>query len=361
MASQESFPAIAFDGGPAGLLEVLILQQLEAAYPGFLKSTRLFAGTSAGSINALVLASVEDGATKLKALENFWVNVGPTFTNTAVGFIGAAFGLNAIFDNTALIQQLSHPDLLGSLKMSDLPKPAVATAFSVQEGHGRVLSNLKQSVPGYDWPCVDVAVSSGASPMVMPAHQGYIDGGVFSNNPTHPAVSALYEALGSNDAHPMIAQISAARAEGRDEDLILRVLSIAGGSSDIRASIGNDSWGYYRWLLDPSSFMRLVGLLLLGSEEVGGFIGATTKNVNYFRLDPEFINKSFIPFIQADPVALRNTAATPTTKDLVNQALAWMHAVDWNQLHPGAAEIQSASDTEAPKPGASAARTHRSK
>jgi predicted acylesterase/phospholipase RssA len=363
MALIGSFPAVAFDGGPAGLLEVLLLQELEEKNPGFLKSTKLFAGTSAGSITALVLASVEDGATKLAALEEFWTNVGPTFSNSTVGFIGAAFGLNAIFDNKALIDQLSQPALLGGLKMSDLVKPAVATAYSVQDGHGRVLSNLKQSFPGYDWPCVDVAVSSGASPLVMPAHLGYVDGGVFANNPTRPAIDALYQSLIAADAHPKVAQLrqetGAKAPQDIKDEMILRILSIAGGSSDLRANIGNSSWGYFRWLLDPSSFMRLVGLVLEGSTEAGGLIDATENVANYFRLDPQFINKSFIPFIQADPVALRNTAESPATKDLVNQASKWLRLAEWGDLrrlvdgHPASNGEPAPSDSEGKK------RTHK--
>lgn len=341
MADVETFPSLAFDGGPGGLLEVLVLKQIETAYPGFLKATRLFSGTSAGSVNALVLASVEDGATKLDALEDFWQNIGPTFSNTPLGFVGAAFGFNALFNNKALIEHLSSSELLGSLTMSALPKAACAVAYNVESAQGMVLSNLRSDFPGHDWACVDVAVSSGASPMVMPAHRGFIDGGVFSNNPARPAISALYAAivgdeLSGQQAHPEVERVNAGSRQGKNDALLMRVLSIAGGQGEVSAEIGDDSWGYGRWLLDRSSFLRIIGIVLSATTQVGDVVGPVTKNTNYFRLDPNFVNKSFIPFMQADPQDLRAAAQSAQTVLQVAKAVAWLRSIDWVCSHADA-------------------------
>lgn len=332
MSPKKAYQVLAFDGGPAGLLEVLLLEEIEKQLPGFLRCTKMFAGTSAGSINALVLASVKDGATKLDTLKEFWLKIGATFSNSPLGFAAAALGCGALFSNKNLIEALSVDEILGELTMKQLPKKALACAFEMQSGLGRTLSNLFEDDlsdcycphvnvknSGLNMKCVDVAVSSGASPLVMPAHDGYVDGGVFSNNPTRPAVSTLATSLQKYRALNELEEVS--------------VLSVAGGQSEITADIGNQSWGYFRWLLDPRCFLRVINLMLNGPTQVGGFVDKPgpddVTSSNYFRLNPDYVDRSLIPFMQADPKDLEDTAQAPETKELVAKAVEWLKNADW--------------------------------
>src|SRR3974377_1754958 len=72
--SRRPFRILALDGGPAALLETLLLSSLEAPAHGFLENVDLIAGTSAGAITGLMLATRENPAHMLPVAENFWLN-----------------------------------------------------------------------------------------------------------------------------------------------------------------------------------------------------------------------------------------------------------------------------------------------
>src|SRR5205085_1782590 len=121
-----AFRCLSFDGGSAALLTVLIMQQIEEQLPGFLAKTDMFAGTSSGSTTALIMAASANPAEQLPVLKELWTTQTGVIGNTTLGYIGALLGYNALFSNDILKATLSKPQFLGSKKMSDLSKKAVA-------------------------------------------------------------------------------------------------------------------------------------------------------------------------------------------------------------------------------------------
>jgi patatin-like phospholipase/acyl hydrolase len=65
------FRIIALDGGQ-NLLAGIVLKRLEQARPGFLEHGDVYAGTSAGAMLALLMASSEDPASEIDYYNVFW-------------------------------------------------------------------------------------------------------------------------------------------------------------------------------------------------------------------------------------------------------------------------------------------------
>lgn len=372
--SISAFRCLSFDGGSAALLTVLVMEQIEAKMPGFLAKTDMFAGTSSGSTTALILAASADPAEQLPVLQNLWTAMNGVVGNTTLGYIGALLGYNAIFSNDTLKATLSQPQFLGAKKMSDLSKQVVAASFNMDPKMSVIFgpaafSNLDPALPGYNDLAVDVALASSASPFMMPAHNGFIDGGLFANNPSMVAAAQIVAATKASlttapaglagtafSAKPRPAAKSAApaaapaaptartarvvpsadpkavaeAASNGQEVQQLKIFSIGGGRDDVRVDIGNSSWGYLQWVFNLLNPLLAVNVFFQGGMEAVDFQGEQLLAPgSYFRLDPGYVNKTLIPFMQSDPKDLTAAANSDATKALVDKGCQWLEESGW--------------------------------
>jgi predicted acylesterase/phospholipase RssA len=363
-----AFRCLSFDGGSAALLTVLIMKQIEENLPGFLAKTDMFAGTSSGSTTALILAASANPAEQLPTLQDLWTAMTGVVGNTPLGYIGALLGYNAVFSNETLKATLAKPQFLGANKMSDLSKKVVAASFNMDPKTSVIFgpaafSNLDPALPGYNDLAVDVALASSASPFMMPAHNGFIDGGLFANNPSMVAAAQIVAATkaspttapaglagtsfsakprtAAKTAVPMATprarvvpsvnhQVMAEAAGNGQEVQQLKIFSVGGGRDDVRVNIGNSSWGYLQWIFNLLNPLLAMNVFFQGGMEAVDFQGEQLLAPgSYFRLDPGYVNKTFIPFAQSDPKDLTAAANSDATKALVDKGCQWLVDSGW--------------------------------
>jgi predicted acylesterase/phospholipase RssA len=329
----EPFRILAIDGGPAALLVVLMLTELEELVPGFLEKVDLIAGTSAGSITGLMLATRQNPAYMLPVAENFWLNEQLYYKNSLPGYLKALVGLGAVNDPQYTQQFLEQRGVLGNRKLSDLAKKVVATSLDLDPvrrapGMRGVLNwqpkffhNLYPHGTDLDLKAVDVVLSSSASPITTPVHQGKVDGGLVANN---PAMVAISEVLRAGARHPE----AAVTLPKTPHDIVM--LSIGGGRAHEMFEVTNANWGYGRWLLDPSNPLLLLNAFLTGSSEgVTCTAAEILGQTRFFRLDPYYTDTGLLPFVQAAPRKQQATAAAEGTQALVRSAAGWLHRSGW--------------------------------
>jgi patatin-like phospholipase/acyl hydrolase len=323
---------LALDGGPAALLVILMLTQLEKRVPGLLKKVDLIAGTSAGAISGLMLATKDDPAPMLPVAANFWLNGQLYYKNSIFGLLKALVGLGSINDSKYVQQFLEQQGVLGGKLLGELAKKVVITSFDLNPA--KKASNMPGQINwkpkvfnnfGHDEDtrqlAVDVALSSSASPIVTPIHQGKVDGGLIANNPAMVALSQAFK----ETYHPH----EPTENHPRDRDGIL-MLSLGSGRSRELLNVWNNSWGYTPWLLNLFNPLLLVNAFLSGSMEVVSFEAREMmEEVRFFRLDPFYTDPGVLPFIQADPKKQQATAQSPETQALIDDAVTWIHKSGW--------------------------------
>jgi uncharacterized protein len=111
----------------------------------------------------------------------------------------------------------------------------------------RFFHNLNDTV-SLDDLVVDVAMRTSAAPTYFPIYQGFVDGGVFANN---PALCAITTAISAGI---------------KMEDIV--VLSISTGKDGLYLSqkqYGEGDWGFLQWA------PKLIDLILDGGVEVTDF------------------------------------------------------------------------------------------
>jgi uncharacterized protein len=284
LVSDRGFRIVSFDGGGIrGLLTAVLLKALadDPALEGWTDRVDLFCGTSTGGIIALALAhgrppsslvdlygtdgpsifgdrlpAAPPGRELIAALEHL-PDIG-----TYVVDVRALFRCK--YDNAALRAGLIS--LFGAATLADLRPVGVATV-QLDDGTGcwrpRMLHNYRSADTSRDLAAVDTALRSAAAPTYFPSHQGYIDGGVFANN---PSVAALAMALD--------AELGGQRLEG------IRLLSLGTGlvpqSIDARTDL---DWGEARWA------KPLLSLLVGGVQSADDYHCRQILGARYNRLD----------------------------------------------------------------------------
>jgi hypothetical protein len=335
---------LALDGGPASYLAMLMLGQLETALPGFLANVDLIAGTSAGAISGLILATKDNPALMLPVVENFWLNGTKYYKNSLFGYLEALVGLGAVNDSKYVGRFLAQPGVLGTKLLKDLAKRVVVTSFDVNPS-GMGQENPRMGAPSkgpLNWkakifhtfgcnddgarPAVEVALSSSASPIVTPIHRGKVDGGLVANNPAMVALTQVMKEL----LHP----VDTEAFQNRDGVVLL---SVGSGRSQQVLKVNDANWGYIPWLLNPANLLLLVNAFLSASMDV---VSVEALNMlhddRFFRLDPFYVQPGLLPFVQADPKQQQATANAASTQVMVANATAWIKQSGWMRQPPPA-------------------------
>ena len=321
--SPKPLRVLALDGGPSALLVVLVLEELEKRVPGFLKNVDVVAGTSSGAITGLMLSTKENPAHMLPTAENFWLNEQEYYKNSLFGYLRALTGVGSINDSSYVQSFLEQRGVLAELKLSELVKKVIVTSFEVnpvrqnpsgsgpRNWHPKIFENLSADSPDLDVLAVDAALSSSASPIVTPIHQGRVDGGLISNNPSMLALSRILHD-GVYESHQIV------------------MLSVAGGRAHESLKVNNDSWGYVPWLFNPNNPLLLLNAFLAGSTEASVYdVSEVLDDSNFYRLDPYYTEPGLLPFVQANPRKQQEQAASDGTKEIVRDAAMWLQRIGW--------------------------------
>ncbi|WP_224360626.1 patatin-like phospholipase family protein [Hyalangium versicolor] len=265
-------------GGPLSIISLVLLKRLLKKEPQLLRYVDVFAGNSAGAINALMLASrdLSPGYAQavLDQLIEFWAEHFIELTaNNLVQNLGALAGArplgqtesletylrNYFFQDTPLanIKNVAITTFQLDSDNRSINIPGGPVDSQVRSWMPRVLHNFKYTHPErLRAPLVehkmaafspratvlDAAMASSAPPIMFPVYKGHLDGAMFANN---PAMCALSQVI-----HFKLNNLEA--AESTDVLKNTTILSLGTGQNPmyVETSEAFTPWGYREWLLD---------------------------------------------------------------------------------------------------------------
>jgi uncharacterized protein len=322
-------------GGQLELTSSLLLAEIEKRRPGFLARTQVFAGTSAGAMAALVLASRDDPSDKLAALSKLWEQFDDLTANSPLGTLLSLFGLGPVMTPDGLRSYLSSAELLGDKRLGDLRKLVVVPSFqlnSVDRRTGsptwraKIFDNFgtRAENPDHEEDAVSVCLRSGAAPVFFPiADNNFIDGGAVANN---PAVIAVAKVLYAGEH---------GRGPGHSSERLadMRVLSVGVGKQREFVSGVNPNWGYLNWMFNPTDPLLLVEAFSNGSNMAIDFECQQLLGGGFHRLNPFYATGPGNPRI-VNTDLIKKSVASPATQTLVEETLAWLDRSSWMEDDP---------------------------
>ncbi|MHB1895196.1 MAG: patatin-like phospholipase family protein [Metallibacterium sp.] len=269
-----TYRILSFDGGGLrGVVTAVLLQRLQAARPALLADVALMAGTSTGGLIALGLRrGLTPGALRAMYLQrgaeifaaDLWQRVRSVGTMAGARYPAAPRErvLRELLGADTRLDQLGGAVLIAAF---DLDPEASDPAR--RDWKPKLFHNL----PGSDSDGAElvwrVAMATSAAPTYFPSFDGYVDGGVYANN---PAMCAL-------------AQSQDPRTGGPVPWADIRLLSL--GTGAVRTVIAGSevNWGYLRWA------PKLVDLMLDGVSGIADYqCRMLLGSDQYFRYAPFF-------------------------------------------------------------------------
>ena len=265
---------LSFDGGGLrGVVAAVLLQRLQQVRPALLADVALMAGTSTGGLLALGLRRGLAPA-QLRAL---YVDHGATIFDAGLWrrlrSLGQVIGARYPAEPRAAVLQ----SLLGTdTRLDQLGGAVLITSFDLDPETADPLRRdwkpkLFHNLPGSDsdgaarvW---EVAMATSAAPTFFPSFDGYVDGGVYANN---PAMCAL-------------AQTQDPRTGGPVPWESIRLLSLGTGSARRVVPGSTLDWGYAQWA------PRLIELMMDGVSGIADYqCRMMLGGDQYFRYAPYF-------------------------------------------------------------------------
>lgn len=299
------FRILAMDGsswsGGLGYIAAGMLQRMKVLVqrqPGktLLNNVHVFAGTSGGAWNALFFAKHADPDDALNDVLDFWqmtVDRMPAVDKRTVSPLRelSAFTGGSAVVNTRLVRDFFIDYFGRKTKLGDLKHKVVIPAFQLDNQNPRrrrwkakIFNNMHPNDPDLEQLVVDVAMRTSSPPVIDPIFQsitykgpGYIDGGVFAND---PALIALAQVL-----H----ELERDHDEANMSDI--RLMSLGNGQSiryvAPKFKNGMADWGFRRWLVDPFNAFALVDLLMQANMMSTSYQCRCFLRKGYIRVDPE--------------------------------------------------------------------------
>ena len=260
-------------GGLRGLITTVLLQRLVAmpGLAGLLSRVDLVSGTSTGGLLALAIARGLD----LARIRQLYVDKGRVIFDDSwlddlvdLGRLrGAEYKtgplrreLTALFGDTTL-GQLGKRVLIPTFDLdNDDPNPARRT------WKPKLFHNFPGSGSDRTTRVVDVGLYTTAAPTYFPSVDGYVDGGVYANN---PAMCAL-------------AQTQDTRYQPTPALRDLRLFSLGTGTNLQYITGRNNDWGYAQWA------KPLINLMMDGTAGIADYQCRQLLDTGYIRLAPTF-------------------------------------------------------------------------
>lgn len=269
-------------GGLRGLITARMLQRLsdDPKIKGWLSGVDLFAGTSTGGILALGLAA---GKTP-QDICDLYINAGPRIFDDSIWDdirdLGKTIG--ADYSNKVLKKELRN--IFGSMTLGDLNKKVAIPTFDLdnqdtddtqRRWKPKIFHNYSGDGSDAGNLAADVALYTSAAPTYFPAADGYIDGGVFANN---PSLVAIAQAISQSNKQSERANI---------DEIVL--LSVGTGVSLSYIKGNNLDWGYAQWV------KPLLNILTDGVAGISDYQAREILGERYQRLQVTFAPDESIP------------------------------------------------------------------
>jgi patatin-like phospholipase/acyl hydrolase len=260
-------------GGIRGIVPTILLQRMSAdpALAGWLSQTDLFAGTSTGALIAMALAKPID----LGIIRDVYENRGGKIFDDSwldnITDLGKTIG--ADYDNDGLERELKR--IFGAATLGDLSKRVMVNTFDLDNESDDPRERtwkpkIFHNFPGNDSDAAQlvwkVGLYTSAAPTYFPSVDGYIDGGVFANNPAMCALAQSQDSRVRN--HPAL------------DDVIL--LSLGTGTPLTYIKGRSLDWGYAQWV------KPLISLMMDGVAGIADFQCRQLLGTSYHRLAPVF-------------------------------------------------------------------------
>ena len=268
------FRILSLDGGGIrGLITAILLARLDAeqGLRAWLEHADLVAGTSTGGLIALALAR----GTSLAEIRALYEERGRSIFDDSwldnLKDLGNIIG--AQYHTGKLQAELQR--LFGAARLRDLGKRVLIPTFDLDNedprpDQRRWKPKLFHNFPGPDsdgaalaW---KVGLYTSAAPTYFPTVEGFVDGGVFANN---PAMCAL-------------AQSQDARIGRRPALHNVALLSLGTGSSLLYVKGRKHDWGYAQWS------RALLGVMFDGTIGIADYQCRQLLGTRYHRLAPRF-------------------------------------------------------------------------
>lgn len=342
-----SMDGTAVSGG-SGLVTAALLVALRALLDEhgdrrpLLNQVDIFAGTSGGAFNALYLASHRDPDDGLRDLGQFWAEV----TRCNRDGFSLLRSLAVPLGQSSLLSSKPMRDYFisffgANLRLGDLPRGVVIPTFALDGQRGgvrrwkpKVFHNTGDCGNDLDERVVDVALRSGSPPLSYPIYQGldgegvgYVDGGVWANNPSIAALAQALRDLGGDGHRERAADLSG-----------LLLLSLGNGlvpsflAPRFRDGVAN--WGFAEWLLDLKEPLALITMMLEAGVQAAHFEARHMLQGQYMRVSPVLDGRLDVSDIAGVDAAMERVAALPSAREELDLARAWLARTGWLDAEP---------------------------
>lgn len=248
----------------------------------------------------------------LQSAIRFWED-SAIFMRRAHHAVTGLAGVTPFFSNGPLRRALQN--VLGAKTLEDLPhKVLVATVqldnkesnAELRSWRPRSLSNLAVEGGAYlKGRAVDIALRSAAAPVMWPIYQGYVDGGIFANDPSMLALSRVLAERRSD---------SAPGGHGRDVLDDISLFSVGEGQVPHFLQTGSENWGYRQWLFHRRKPFALLELALNSTAEaISEQCQLLLGDHQYYRLNPDMKPLAGRTRHMSDPVTFARNALRRAT------------------------------------------------
>ena len=295
-------------GGLRGLITARMLDRLntDPSIAGWLSDVDLFAGTSTGGILALGLASGKSPSD----ICDMYINEGPDIFDDSlwdnIKDLGKTIGADYSTKNlkSALV------DLFGTKTLRSLQKKVAIPTFDLDnEDPNPAKRTWKPKIfHNYAGPdsdgseaIVDVALYTSAAPTYFPSVDGYVDGGVFANNPG------------------MIAVVQAISTRNQPQDRVdldeIVMLSVGTGVSLNYIKGQKLDWGFAQWA------KPLINVLQDGVAGISDYQARQLLGDRYHRMQIVFDPSETIPLDAVDKIPRMDEIAKAAD---LNAVVTWL-------------------------------------
>ena len=261
-------------GGLRGLITARLLQRLDAmpGIAGWLGRADLLVGTSTGGILALGLAAGQSP----QAMGDIYSQHGAAIFDDSIWDNLRDLGKTVGADYSAKGLKAELRRVFGDQRLQDLGRKVAIPAFDLDNEAGpaertwkpKIFHNFTGADSDGAQRVADVALYTSAAPTYFPSANGYIDGGVFANN---PSIVALVQAISARNA---------AHERAALDDVVM--LSVGTGVSLTYIKGQTLDWGYAQWA------QPLINVLMDGTAGIADYQARQLLGQRYHRLQLVF-------------------------------------------------------------------------